>query len=115
ADRSKATVKVRVSIDSRDPRIVPDMGVRVAFLREAEAGESSAPTLSGVRVPASAVRGDGAQASVFLIAEGRANARSVRLGERLGEDWQVLDGLQVGDRVARQQSGLSDGQAVTLD
>lgn len=113
ADRSKATVRVRVSIDSRDPRIVPDMGVRVAFLREAEAGEVQ-PTLAGVRVPASAVRGEGSQASVFLIAEGRAQARPVRLGERLGEDWQVLDGLQVGDRIARDAGTLQDRQSVSV-
>ena len=53
---------------------------------------------------------------LFETADSYAHgAMERRLGERLGEDWQVLDGLQVGDRVARQQSGLSDGQAVTLD
>jgi RND family efflux transporter MFP subunit len=114
ADRSKATIKVRVSIDSRDPRIVPDMGVRVAFLREEAAAESGAPVVAGVRVPATAVRVEGAAASVFVISEGSASARSVRLGERMGEDWQLLDGLKVGERIATDAAGLADGQRVEL-
>src|SRR5215467_10621948 len=42
ADRSKATVKVRIAIRSKDPRIVPDMGVRVAFLNPPIAGATAA-------------------------------------------------------------------------
>ena len=114
ADRSKATIKVRVSIDSRDPRIVPDMGVRVAFLRDDAGSVANAPVVPGVRVPAGAVRGEGESALVFVIADGVANARAVRLGERLGEDWQVIDGLKVGERIASKVTGLSDGQQIEI-
>src|SRR5467141_1891827 len=58
ADRSKATVKVRVAIRSKDPRIVPDMGVRVAFLGAPSAAPAG-PVAQGVLVPADAVRSDG--------------------------------------------------------
>jgi RND family efflux transporter MFP subunit len=44
ADRSKATVKVRIGLDLKDPRIVPDMGVRVSFLEEKK---PAAPPLQG--------------------------------------------------------------------
>ncbi len=114
ADRSKATIRVRVSIDSRDPRIVPDMGVRVAFLREDAGATDAAAVIEGVRVPAEAVRGEGPDATVFVISDGQANARAVRLGQRLDADWQVIAGLRVGERIASQATGLVDGQAVEL-
>jgi len=50
ADRSKATVKVRIAIRSKDPRIVPDMGVRVGFLGAPSAAPAPA-VASGVLVP----------------------------------------------------------------
>src|SRR5690606_4774805 len=55
ADRSKATVKVRIAFLQRDPRIVPDMGVRVSFLEDAPAAAEGAPRVLGVSVPAEAV------------------------------------------------------------
>src|SRR5499433_153103 len=57
ADRSKATVKVRIAIKQKDPRIVPDMGVRVAFLASGPSGVAEAP--AGVLVPSAAVPVDG--------------------------------------------------------
>jgi hypothetical protein len=43
ADREKATVKVRIAFDDLDPRVLPDMGVKVSFLKETEdeTGEDS--------------------------------------------------------------------------
>src|SRR4029453_10807719 len=59
ADRSKATVKVRIAIKLRDPRIVPDMGVRVAFLDPQPAGAVAAPPPAGVSGPPEALRAQG--------------------------------------------------------
>ena len=42
ADRQKATVKVRIGFDALDPRILPDMGVKVSFLRDAPAAGTGA-------------------------------------------------------------------------
>src|SRR4029450_553699 len=79
ADRSKATVKVRIAIKLRDPRIVPDMGVRVAFLDPQPA--RPAQLTSGVLVPAESVRADGAMGVVFGYADGKGERRRVTLGQ----------------------------------
>ncbi len=81
ADRSKATVKVRIAIKLKDPRIVPDMGVRVAFLEPPPA--QPAQLTAGVLVPAEAVRADGAAGVVFVYANGKVERRSVTLGETI--------------------------------
>jgi RND family efflux transporter MFP subunit len=110
ADRNKATVKVRIAIKVKDARIVPDMGVRVAFL-------DPQPTLltTGVLVPAEAVRADDATGVVFVYAQGKVERRSVTLGETLGSLRQVLSGLRGGERVVLSPpASLQDGDAVKL-
>jgi len=96
ADRSKATVKVRIAIGSKDPRIVPDMGVRVAFLETGSPAPGRAPVATGVLVPADAVRADG---TVFVYAEGRVERRTVTPGQTVGADREVVNGLRAGERV----------------
>ncbi len=59
ADRAKATVKIRIAIDTRAARSVPDMGVRVSFMDDAATSAASAPTVAGVGVPPAAVATDG--------------------------------------------------------
>jgi RND family efflux transporter MFP subunit len=114
ADRSKATVKVRVAIKSKDPRIVPDMGVRVAFLERAAAA-SPAPASSVVVVPADAVRGDGGGSVVFVVGEGRVSRRSVSAGKTAGTEREILTGLTAGERVVvSPPPSLGDGDAVRV-
>jgi RND family efflux transporter MFP subunit len=113
ADRSKATVKVRIAIKLKDPRIVPDMGVRVAFLETQH--ERPAQLTSGVLVPAEAVRADGSTGVVFVYAHGKVERRSVTLGETRGGHRQVLSGLRDGERVVLSpQESLQDGHPVKL-
>jgi HlyD family secretion protein len=115
ADRSKATVKVRVKFRQLDPRILPDMGVRVAFLSEAQPADA-APAPRGVLIPQAAVLQDGGSASVFVIAGRSAQRRSVTLGGSSGADVTVLDGLAVGEQVAVSAlDRLQDGSAVSLE
>jgi len=113
ADRSKATVKVRIAIRSKDSRIVPDMGVRVAFLESRPAAaERAAPAML---VPVEAVRGEGADAVVFVVADGKVAARPVTLGTTTGADREVLSGLTAGERVVvSPPPSLADGDRVTL-
>jgi RND family efflux transporter MFP subunit len=110
ADRSKATVKVRIAIKSRDSRIVPDMGVRVAFLGD----PSTAPAgsvVTGVLVPADAVRPDG----VFVYADGKVERRAVTPGQALGAEREILKGLRPGERVVvAPPATLKDGAAVRV-
>jgi RND family efflux transporter MFP subunit len=109
ADRSKATVKVRIAIRSKDARIVPDMGVRVAFLGARSAAPKVAP---GVLVPADAVRSDG---SVFVYADGRVERRSVMPGQVVGAEREILRGVRPGERVVVAPApALRDGATVRV-
>jgi RND family efflux transporter MFP subunit len=116
ADRTKATVKVRIALKRKDARIVPDMGVRVAFLeRPAAEQPGGAPARAGVLVPAEAVRPDGDQAVVFVYADGKVERRRVTPGQAVGADRQVLSGLRPGERVVvAPPDSLRDGAAVRL-
>jgi RND family efflux transporter MFP subunit len=97
ADRQKATVKVRLAFDRLDPRILPDMGVKVAFL--GEEGQQAAAGKPAVRVPRSAVRGDAASPLVFVVVGDRVERRAVRLGPAPGEQAEVVAGLAAGEQV----------------
>lgn len=118
ADRSKATVKVRISIDQQDPRILPDMGVRVAFLENAaphDTGSSTTTTAKGVLVPASAIRSQGDQSEVFIWVDGRVHSRRVILGQTYADLRQILEGLTQGERVIlAPPAQLQDGDKVRL-
>ena len=113
ADRSKATVKVRIAIQAKDPRIVPDMGVRVGFLGDTPARETAAG--GGVLVPADAVRGEGAAAAVFVYANGRVEQRPVTLAPGAGADRRLERGVRAGERVVvSPPPSLRDGDRVRL-
>jgi RND family efflux transporter MFP subunit len=115
ADRSKATVKVRIRIDHKDDRIVPDMGVRVSFLEEPQAADQAQAAPQGVLVPLAAIRTEGAQDVVYVFAEHKAVRRAVTLGGTVGDARQVLTGLHAGETVITDPpAGLKDGAAVSV-
>lgn len=110
ADRDRATVRVRIGFEELDPRILPDMGVKVSF-RSAEAEPEAAP--DGLLVDAAAVFPDTGRDLVYLVRDGRVQRRAVRLGDRRGSDVFVLSGLVEGDRVVVEGlEGLEDGAEV---
>ena len=111
ADRQKATVKVRISFDRLDPRILPDMGVKVTFLGE-ETGAARAATR--VLVPHDAVRQENGQTVVFLYREGKVERRAVRVGGAQGNDVEIIAGVGDGDRLAIGAEPLKDGQRVDV-
>lgn len=98
ADRQKATVLVRIGFDALDPRILPDMGVKVTFLREDDNGGRAA-TAAVPLVPKSAVVGTGGARYVFVVREGTAERRAIRVGGEDGDRLEVLAGLEPGERV----------------
>ena len=113
ADRTKATVKVRIAIKARDPRIVPDMGVRVGFLEAKPAGAAPASPVTGVLVPPEAVRAEGSGSVAFVYVDGRVERRAVTLGPDLAGQRRVVSGLRDGERVVlAPPTTLRDGQAV---
>jgi RND family efflux transporter MFP subunit len=113
ADRAKATVKVRVAFDALDPRILPQMGVRVSFLEDGDAQRAAARDI--VSVPAEAVAGSGDVGAVFVVADGRVERRSVRLGARSGAEQVVESGLIAGTEVVvGGLDALADGARVRV-
>ncbi len=113
ADRSKATVKVRIALGEKDARIVPEMGVRVAFLESRPDGGPQPAAQRGVLVPAAALREEAGRSVVYLLRDGRAERRAVTPGGAQGDSRQVLAGLSAGDLViVDPPEGLEDGNAV---
>ena len=99
ADRGKATVKVRVALLKKDPRIVPDMGVRVSFLEKAAPAQADAPK-PGVLVPAAAIANrDGATVAFVVLGGDHVARRALTLGRSLGDEREVTAGLSDGDVV----------------
>ncbi len=114
ADRQKATVKVRISFLKLDPRILPDMGVKVAFLGD-EPEQKSGAASSTVIIPQGAVHDQNGSKTVFLVKEDHVERRAVKLGAVQGTDQQVLAGLVAGDSVVvKGPADLHDGQAVEI-
>ncbi|WP_164273731.1 efflux RND transporter periplasmic adaptor subunit [Stenotrophomonas sp. B1-1] len=113
ADRGKATVKVRVALKVKDPRIVPEMGVRVSFLEQAQP-QAAASTAQGVRVPDNAVvQRDGASVAFVLGDDNRVQQRSVQAGQAMGKDRQLLKGVSAGEAVVLSPpDALHDGSKV---
>ena len=116
ADREKGTVKVRASFDHLDPRILPDMGVKVAFLEQAPAakpGETSTAPKAVAMVAAQAVRNSGGSPAVFLFHDGTVERRAVKTGSTRGPNIEILAGLVPGDLVVTKgPEDLHDGQSV---
>jgi RND family efflux transporter MFP subunit len=98
ADRQKATVLVRIGFQQLDPRILPDMGVKVTFLRETE--DSSAPAARPVTlVPKSAIKTDGSTSYAFVVVNDRVDRRAVTTAGTDGDRVEVVAGLNAGERV----------------
>ena len=113
ADRQKATVKVRIAFGGLDPRILPDMGVKVAFL-EAGGDAGQAHTVR-LLVPKTALRRHGDGDVVYVLRNGAAERRAVRLGTTSGEDVEIHSGLIAGESViVEAPADLSDGDRVTV-
>jgi len=117
ADRQKATVKVRISFDKLDSRILPDMGVKVAFLsaepvKAKGKNTDQAPAAKAI-IPKSAVHGQGDAAYVFAVRDGKLERRAVRLGRGISGDVEVIAGVNVGDElVVSGPDNLRDGGQV---
>jgi RND family efflux transporter MFP subunit len=113
ADRQKATVEVRIAFDKLDPRILPDMGVKVTFLGEEQKHATNAP--AGVMVPQSALRDESGQKIVFLVKGDHLERHAVKVGTTNGAQTQILAGLTAGDTVVvAGPTDLKDGEAVAV-
>ena len=108
ADRQKSTVKVRVGFDKLDPRILPEMAVKVAFRNTGAMAASHS-----VIVPKSAVQSENGHDVIFVVANHRAQRRAVTVGSAQNDDVVVLAGVSGGERViVNAPPGIADGVVV---
>lgn len=118
ADRQKATVKVRIGFDKLDPRILPEMGVKVAFQSApqelAASTESMQASQHMVIVPNEAVHQDGGKDVAWVVKDGRVERRAITVNGTDAENSTVTAGLSAGERlVVNAPTGLKDGAKVT--
>jgi RND family efflux transporter MFP subunit len=114
ADRQKATVKVRIGFEQLDPRILPDMGVKVSFLNERPAAESAA-SKARILVPTTAVRKVDGRTIVFVMRDDRIERRAVSVGTVTGDQTEVVSGVSAGERVVVEgPQTLKDGDKVKV-
>jgi RND family efflux transporter MFP subunit len=114
ADRTKATVRVRIGFDKLEPQILPDMGIKVRFLDEkpVQAAATSGPR---IRVPSAAVQRIGGDSYVWVVSEGRVERRAITVGAENDGQAEVLAGVKAGEElVAPVVEGLEDGGKVRL-
>jgi RND family efflux transporter MFP subunit len=115
ADRQKATVKVRIAFDKLDNTILPDMGVKVAFLSAAPQPGKNAGSEARALVPKAAIRNDGGKQIVYLVRDQKLERRAVSVGAERGSDVEILAGLVPGDKlVVGGADKLHEGQAVEV-
>lgn len=108
ADRGKSTVKVRVAFDQLDPRILPEMSVKVAFR---ETGGAAATRT--VMVPKNAVRSQDGRDVVFVVQNGRAERWAVTVSDTQGDDSVLSAGVSAGEKViVNAPADLKDGTVV---
>ncbi|MBL9167516.1 MAG: efflux RND transporter periplasmic adaptor subunit [Verrucomicrobiales bacterium] len=112
ADRQKATVKVRVGFDRLDPRILPQMGVKVAF-RGPEDSSAATPTASKLIIPKGAVREVGGRQVVWIVKDALLERRAITAEAFSGSELRVVAGLSVGERLVVDPPGdLVDGAKI---
>jgi HlyD family secretion protein len=117
ADRQKATVKVRVAFEKLDPRILPEMGVKVAFQGGAGAeGASAAAGRSQLIVPKSAIQKSDERDIAWVVRNGHVERRAVTVGNTVGDDTFITAGLTTGEVVViNPPPTLADGAAVRVN
>jgi len=114
ADRQKATVLVRIGFTALDPRMLPDMGVKVTFLREADAAAPVAAQAMTL-VPKGAVKTEGNASFVFLVQQNTVERRAIKTGGTDGDRIEVTAGLKGGDRVVvSPPAELAEGIAIVV-
>jgi len=110
ADRQKATVKVRVGFEKLEPRILPDMGVKVAF----QGAEETQPARRSIMIPKTAIRQRDGRDVVWIVRDGRVEQRLLTVGARRGDEVSVAAGLNGGETVVVDGADkLADGARIT--
>jgi RND family efflux transporter MFP subunit len=111
-DRAKATVMTKISFREPDPRILPDMSARVAFLTRELSADELTPKLA---VRSVAVVRNGSSELVYVVREGKVARVTVQTGRTMGDLVELLRGPQAGEKVVvNPPQNLADGMSVRL-
>src|SRR5271163_3877052 len=114
ADRQKATVKVRISFIKLDPKILPDMGVKVTFLGD-EPKKQAGAVEPAATVPTAALRDDNGSKIVYVVKDNKLERRAVKPGNVRGSDTEIFAGVTPGDMVVTKgPRELRDGESIQL-
>jgi RND family efflux transporter MFP subunit len=114
ADRSKATVMVKVAFDQLDGRVLPEMSAKINFLPDSTE-VASVSTETVLTVPSDAVVHRNGVTEVFVVSQGKVSARTVEVGRTYGVALEVKSGVNVGEIVVvSPPESLSDGDSVKL-
>jgi RND family efflux transporter MFP subunit len=109
ADRNKGTVKVRIKFNSRDPRILNQLEVRVAFLEPPQ----NTPRRPGVLIPRLALRDKGPDQFVWIVKDGHAQRQTITVADYVGDQVLVSAGLKGGEAVVvDNHADLSEGERI---
>ncbi|TAK18349.1 MAG: efflux RND transporter periplasmic adaptor subunit [Acidobacteria bacterium] len=119
ADRQKATVLVRIGFKQLDPRILPDMGVKVTFLKDEADAKNPSPSVASaqptVLVPKAAILNKDGQDIVFVVKNDRVERVAIKVGGNDADRMEVLAGLSAGDRVVvSPPPTMANGALVTI-
>lgn len=111
-DRSKATVMVKIRFLDQDPRILPEMSAKAAFLSRPVSDEERKP-VTAVNAAAIVVRNG--ESVAFKISDGKVQRIKVATGNRIGDMLEIRQGLAFGDKaVLRPSPKLEDGDKIRL-
>ena len=112
ADRTRATVMVKVTILDKDAKLKPEMSAKVTFIEPARAAATAA-TERIIVVPPSVVVTRGGASQVFTVVDGTARVKTVTLGPKRQDGVVIKDGLEGSETlVARPPDTLNDGDRV---
>jgi RND family efflux transporter MFP subunit len=112
ADRTKATIMVKVRFLTKDPRILPEMRAKVSFLSRPVKPSEEKPRTA---VSRSALVSPGSNSTIFVIQGDRVVETPVKTGEELGEMIEILDGVKAGERVVVKPTGrLKNGSRIKI-
>jgi RND family efflux transporter MFP subunit len=111
ADRTKASIAVKVAFREKDPRILPEMSAKVAFLSKEIPFEEQQPVTA---VPISAVIREGSRQSVFSAENGRAVRLQVTTGREFGGMIEIIEGLKPGQKVITAPGELQDNARIQV-
>jgi HlyD family secretion protein len=114
-DRSKATADVNVAFEEIPPGVLPDMGARVAFLKEEVSEEALTKQDAALRVPASAVVQNGGESVVWVVKDGKVKRQPVQVAQKVGDEVALARGPEPGTQVVVSPNGsLRPGRKVKV-